>query len=215
VLHDGDRDAIDGVVRRVDGIVALHEQIKLYVTELTRESLDESESRRCTDIITFTTNLEHIGDIIDKNLMELAQKRARGRLRFSDQGWSEISLLHQRVLGNLQLGLTVFVSEDPAIARRLLAEKVEIRRLEREAADGHLERLKAGLVESIETSALHLDVLRDLKRIHSHIVAVAYPILERTGELAQTRLVTAGGDVGPHPAEANGGTARPAVADRS
>ncbi len=215
VLHDGDRDAIDGVVRRDDAVDALHEQIKFYVTDLRREALDESESRRCTDIITFTTNLEHIGDIIDKNLMELAQKRARGRLRFSDQGWSEISLLHQRVLGNLQLGLTVFVSEDPAIARRLLAEKVEIRRLEREAADGHLERLKAGLVESIETSALHLDVLRDLKRIHSHIVAVAYPILERTGELAQTRLVTAGGDVGPHPAEANGGTARPAVADRS
>ncbi|MGH6720449.1 MAG: Na/Pi cotransporter family protein [Alphaproteobacteria bacterium] len=213
VLYDGDRGAIDDVIQRDDAVDALHEQIKLYVTELRREALDEPESRRCTEIITFTTNLEHIGDIIDMNLMELAQKRARARLRFSDQGWSEIRALHQRVLGNLQLALTVFVSEDPAVARLLLAEKVEVRRLEREAADGHLERLKAGLVESIETSALHLDVLRDLKRIHSHIVAVAYPVLERTGELAATRLVKASGGV--LGAGAAGGDMRPAVTDPS
>ncbi|MEX2648963.1 MAG: Na/Pi cotransporter family protein [Alphaproteobacteria bacterium] len=193
-LRAGDRHVIDEIIRRDDVVDALHEQIKLYVTELRRETLDEAESRRCTEIITFTTNLEHIGDIIDKNLMELAVKRAKGRLRFSDQGWAEISALHQHVLGNLQLALTVFVSDDAVVARRLLAEKVEVRRLEREAYEGHLERLKAGMVESIETSALHLDVLRDLKRIHSHIVAVAYPILERTGELASSRLLAAPND---------------------
>jgi phosphate:Na+ symporter len=43
-------------------------------------------------------------------------------------------------------------------------------------------------VESVETSTLHLDVLRDLKRINSHIAAAAYPVLERLGELLPSRL---------------------------
>ncbi|MBM3584425.1 MAG: Na/Pi cotransporter family protein [Alphaproteobacteria bacterium] len=188
-LRGADRGQIEAITARDDVVDALHEQIKLYVTALRREALDDAESRRCTEIITFTTNLEHIGDIIDKNLMELATKKARGRLRFSDEGFAEINALHARVLDNLQLALAVFVSDDAEIARRLLSEKVEVRRLERTASDNHMERLKAGLVESIETSAVHLDVLRDLKRIHSHIVAVAYPILERTGELAASRLL--------------------------
>jgi hypothetical protein len=40
-----------------------------------------------------------------------------------------------------------------------------------------------GRPESIETSSLHLDILRDLKRIHSHICSAAYPVLEAMGEL--------------------------------
>ena len=185
----GDRGLIENITRRDDVVDALHEQIKLYVTGLSREPLDADESRRCTEIITFTTNLEHIGDIIDKNLMELAMKKSRNRLKFSDEGLSEIAELHGRVLANLQLALTVFMSNDVQVARTLLNEKSKFRALEMHASEAHLARLKAGLIESIETSALHLDVLRDLKRIHSHIVAVAYPILERKGELATTRLI--------------------------
>jgi phosphate:Na+ symporter len=194
-LRSGDRETIEAISRRDDVVDALHEQIKMYVTGLSREPLDPDESRRCTEIITFTTNLEHIGDIIDKNLMELAIKRARNRLRFSDVGFAEIAALHERVLANLQLALTVFMSNDVAIARQLLNEKAKLRDMEMQASESHLARLKAGLIESIETSALHLDVLRDLKRIHSHIVAVAYPILERAGELAATRLLV---DHAPH-----------------
>ena len=52
------------------------------------------------------------------------------------------------------------------------------------------------LPETLATSSLHLDVVRDLKRIHSHIAAVAYPILERAGELRSSRLRTAPAEPG-------------------
>jgi hypothetical protein len=44
--------------------------------------------------------------------------------------------------------------------------------------------------ETTETSALHLDALRDLKSVNKHIVAAtaAYPVLESKGELLATRL---------------------------
>ena len=176
-------------IERMDNIVdRLHEAIKLYVTEITRESLDGPNGRRAMEIIAFSINLEHIGDIIDKNLMELASKKIRNRLKFSEEGAGEIGALHQRVLDNLKLALGVFMSGEVAIARQLLREKVQIREAERAAAESHFARLRQGRPESIETSSLHLDVLRDLKRIHSHICSVAYPVLEAAGELQSTRL---------------------------
>jgi phosphate:Na+ symporter len=179
-------------VERMDNVVdRLHEAIKLYVTEVTRVNLDEAEGRRATDIITFTTNLEHIGDIIDKNLMELAAKKIKNKRRFSEDGAAELTALHRRVLDNLKLALGVFISGDVKIARLLLDEKVAIRDAERSAAENHLARLREGRIESIDSSSLHLDVLRDLKRIHSHICAVAYPILDAAGELAPSRLKSA------------------------
>jgi len=189
-LLTDDRKLVGDVERMDNAVDRLHEAIKLYVTEVTRVNLDEAEGRRATDIITFTTNLEHIGDIIDKNLMELAGKKIKNKRRFSADGAAELTALHRRVLDNLKLALGVFISGDVKIARQLLDEKVAIRDAERAAAENHLARLREGRIESIDTSSLHLDVLRDLKRIHSHICAVAYPILEAAGELAPSRLIS-------------------------
>jgi phosphate:Na+ symporter len=80
------------------------------------------------------------------------------------------------------------MSGDVTIARQLLTEKAALRAAELAAAESHLARLREGRPESIESSSLHLDVLRDLKRIHSHICSVAYPVLERAGELQASRL---------------------------
>jgi phosphate:Na+ symporter len=185
-----DRKLVGEIERMDNAVDRLHEAIKLYVTRLTRESLDDRDGRRAMEIISFAINLEHIGDIIDKNLMELAAKKIKHKLKFSTEGAAELRELHGRVLGNLKLALGVFISGDAKIARMLLEEKVAIREAERTAAEHHLARLRDGRPESIETSSLHLDVLRDLKRIHSHICAAAYPVLEATGELQPTRLRT-------------------------
>jgi phosphate:Na+ symporter len=176
-------------VSRMDNIVdKLDKAVKLYVTRLTRESLDERDGHRAMEIIAFSINLEHIGDIIDKNLMELAQKKIKRKLAFSKQGASELEAFHQEVMSNLNLAFSVFMSGDVKTARRLIAEKATLRTAELAAAESHLERLRERRPESIESSSLHLDVLRDLKRIHAHICSAAYPVLEAAGELQATRL---------------------------
>jgi phosphate:Na+ symporter len=188
VLRRGDPQRLRWVAARDDYVDRLHEAIKLFVTDVSREPLSAEESRRAAEILSFTTNLEHIGDIVDKNLLELADKKIRHQLRFSEAGWSEIQALHGRVLSNLQMALGVFMSRDVGIARNLIDEKVAVREAERQAAENHLARLRAGRRESIDSSALHLDVLRDLKRIHSHICGVAFPILDEAGQLHRSRL---------------------------
>jgi phosphate:Na+ symporter len=204
-LHMGDfvermlRESIDALmtddrklvsaIERMDNVVdKLHEAVKLYVTQITRESLDDREGRRAMEIIAFAINLEHIGDIIDKNLMELATKKIKNRLKFSNEGAAELQKFHRRVLDNLKLALGVFISGDVKIARQLVAEKVAIREAEQLAADNHFLRLREGLPATVETSSLHLDILRDLKRIHSHICSAAYPVLEEADALQPSRL---------------------------
>jgi phosphate:Na+ symporter len=176
-------------VSRMDNIVdRLDEAIKLYVTKVTRESLDDRDGRRAMEIISFSINLEHIGDIIDKNLMELAVKKIKHKYEFSKEGASELEAFHKRIIDNLKLAFSVFINDNVKVARTLIGEKTQLRTAELACADSHLARLREGRPESIETSSLHLDVLRDLKRIHSHICSVAYPVLDAAGELHPNRL---------------------------
>jgi phosphate:Na+ symporter len=187
-LMTDDRKLASEICRMDDAADKLEEAIKLYVTKLTRESLDEKDARRAMEIISFSINLEHMGDIIDKNLMELAVKKIKHRLRFSPEGAAELAAFHARVCESLTLAFGVFMSGDAKLARRLIQEKAELREAELQAAESHLARLRAGRLASIETSSLHLDVLRDLKRVHSHICSVAYPVLDSLGALQPHRL---------------------------
>lgn len=172
-----------------DTVDRLHEAIKLYLTKLNNEELDAPESARCVEILNFTTNLEHIGDIIDKNLMELASKKIKNHTAFSTDGMAELESFHTRIVANLDLAMNVFASGDIELARQLLRQKAQVRELERKYIENHYERVGARRPESITSSSLHLDVLRDLKRINSHLTSAAYSILERAGELSESRLV--------------------------
>ncbi|HVZ14172.1 MAG TPA: Na/Pi cotransporter family protein [Bauldia sp.] len=176
-LMTNNRALVAEASRTDDAVDKLDEAIKLYVTKLTRRSLDEREARRAMEIISFSINLEAAGDIIDKNLTELAAKKIKRKLQFSPEGATEIAAFHRRIVESLRIGLSVFMSGDAVAAKKLIAEKAELRNAELAAAEHHIERLREGRRESMETTSLHLDVLRDLKRVHSHIVSVAYPAL--------------------------------------
>ncbi|MBL8808403.1 MAG: Na/Pi cotransporter family protein [Rhodospirillales bacterium] len=188
VFKTDDRKLADEIVKRDDVVDRLCEDVKHYLLRISPEAMGEKDQRRAMEILQFATNLEHAGDIVDKNLIELAIKKMKNRLRFSEEGMAEIEALHVALLDTLRLALAVFMQGDARMARQMIAEKVEFRERERRAAERHIERLRGRNPDTIETSSLHLDVLRDLKRIHSHFVAVAYPLLEAEGALRESRL---------------------------
>jgi phosphate:Na+ symporter len=195
MLHDvlpaiegNDPKLVKEIEKADDAIDRLYEAIKLYLVEASKSEMSDEESRRFVEILTFTTNLEHIGDIIDKNLAELAAKKIRKQLSFSPEGLEEIRAFHARVTETMRLSFNVFATRDVGLARRLFADKGAVRAAERDATENHFVRLKDGRPETLETSAIHIDIIRDLKRIHGHLTATAYPLLEAEGELAETRL---------------------------
>lgn len=186
-MMTNDKSLVDQVSRMDDSVDGLDEAIKLYLTKLTRGSLDEREGHRAMEIIAFAINLEHIGDIVDKNLSELATKKIRRRFQFSPEGADELLAFHKRVMDSLRIAFGIFMSGNADEARGLIAEKVALRNFELAATERHLDRLREGRLETVETTSLHLDVLRDLRRIHSHICSVAYPVLDAAGQLPALR----------------------------
>jgi phosphate:Na+ symporter len=184
----GDRKQV-GATKGIDDVLdRLCREIKIYLTALDPESLDDADNRRLSEILSFVTNLEHAGDIVVKGLVAVAAKRLKRGLAFSAEGQAEIRAMLERLAGNVSAAAAVFMTEDPRAARRLLAEEAVFRDLEAQATETHFARIRAGRVESVETSALHLDVLRDLKRINGHLTAAADSVLDRMGELLPSRL---------------------------
>ena len=190
VLQTNDRDLAQKLRKMDDVVDELYTAVKLYLTQVPRGALDDRESRRWADIVSFTINLEQVGDIIERILADIEDRKIDKARSFSEAGMMEICDMHGRLVANLRLATSVFLNGDQKSAQELLAQKVLVRDLERAYADSHLKRLAGNTIESIETSSLHLDLISDMRRINSHFCSVAYPILEQAGVLARTRLMT-------------------------
>jgi phosphate:Na+ symporter len=188
VMRNNDLELAEQLRKLDDTVDELYSAIKFYLTQISREALSERESRRWTDIVSFTINMEQIGDIIERVLQDIEDKKIRKNRSLSDAGMAEICHLHEALMANLRLGMSVFLDGHVRDAKKLLEEKARFRDLEHEYAASHIARLQDNTAQSIETSSLHLDLISDLKRINSHICSIAYPILDSAGVLAQTRL---------------------------
>lgn len=189
VIKDDDLRLSENLRKLDDKVDDLYTAIKYYLTKVSRNALDESESRRWSDIVAFTINMEQIADIIERVLLDIEDKKIKKNRNFSEAGMSEICDLHTRLLANLRLAMSVFLNGSIRDAKRLLEEKTRFRELERAYAGTHIDRLSDNTLQSIETSSLHLDLISELKRINSHICSIAYPILDSAGVLAPSRLV--------------------------
>lgn len=180
-FRGGGMEQIQQIQNTDDQVDLLDSEIKMYLAKLTQSTLTEQQSKREMELLTFTDNLEHIGDVIDKNLMDLAKKKLINNLAFSEAGFAEIVSFHRMVVENFELAVSVFTMRDVELAIKLVRHKVRISELEREYRQAHINRLHLGFRESIETSSIHLDILSNLQRINSLLTDIAHPIVEGTG----------------------------------
>jgi phosphate:Na+ symporter len=188
-LEKADRSRIQETRRLDDILDKLNTAIKAYLTSIDHEELSAADHRRVTQILAFSTNLEQAGDVIDKGLLSITLKSVKRGVAFSKEGRSELLTLVDRVASNLRAAAALFMTDDERAARLLVTEKETFRQIEAQATAAHFERLRSGRADTAETSSLHLDALRDLKRMNAHLVAAAaYPVLEAKGELLPNRL---------------------------
>jgi len=166
----------------------------MYLARVSREELNEKEVRRWTNIVTLTINLEQAGDIIERIVKGIESKKIALQRSFSAAGMKEVSEMHARLVSSLQLGLSVFIDGDLKSAQKLLAEKEAFRDLERAYSKTHLTRLAGETQQSIETSSLHLDLISDMRRMHSLFCSTAYSVLDEAGMLRRSRM-----DIGEDP----------------
>ena len=188
-LLTNNRRLIQETRNRDDVLDSLNTAIKKYLTSIETDSLSEDDQRRLNQILVFAMNLEQAGDVIDRNLLPHVSKRLKRGL-ISGSTDSELARLMDRLVDNLRTAASLFMTADMRVARKLAEEKIAFRRAEHDAVSAHFEVMRNDQAGQGMQSALHLDLLRDMKLINSLIVAAAaYPVLDRSGELLPTRLV--------------------------
>jgi phosphate:Na+ symporter len=187
-MRTGDKALIKRVEHTDDVVDDFHGAIIHYLTELSREPLEDEDSRRCANNMTFSTNLEHVGDIIVLNLGELARTTIKKNVRFAEEDLADLDRLSNQIRESMRLSFGVFISGDIEGARRLLAEKTAYRDMELAAVEAHMARIRDGQSQLGDASSIYLDLLRDLRRINSHLTSAAYPILDSAGQLRSSRL---------------------------
>lgn len=182
---------IDAAKKEVDD---LHLETKLYIAQIQKNKLTDKQSRRVMELAKVAGHFAEAGDLVSSSLVDLARKLSIEGLSFSNAGNREIVEFHDRVVANLQLSLNVLLSADPDSARQLVEEKDMIRTEEQRLQKRHIKRLRKGNMASIETTNLHQEALRTLKQINASFAYIAYPIVEDTGDLLSSRLLTREGD---------------------
>jgi len=180
--------------KRIDDTLdGLNTAIKEYLAAFDPESMSNGDNKRLLEILTFATNIEHAGDVLDRDILGIVSRQLKRGQMLSKEGKAEVLGMIERLCRNLRSSTAVFMTEDARTARLLADEKEAFRDLEAAATQAHFTRLRTGNGTTAETSSLHLDLVRDLKRVNAHLVAAAaYPVLKEQGELLRSRVRTEG-----------------------
>lgn len=189
LYRDNDLDRIRAVQALDKDVNACLAGIREFVAAMPTEEFGRDATKTARDLMEYAIRLETAGDVVAKRLCVLARDMQGTQAQFSADGWSELTRLHESILSNLKLSSNILVSDDLESARILSLEKTEVKQAERRSRKRHLKRLQTGMVDSFETSDIHLETLRALREFNSHIAAVAYPLLYKHGQLLETRLI--------------------------
>jgi phosphate:Na+ symporter len=158
-------------------IDVLNREIKLYLVRLTDEPLGDVQNARVVNLIALVSDIENIGDVIDKNVLELARKKSNLKLSFSDEGWQDVQEFHKLVVDNFSMALSAFSLSNLELAKMVVENKQKIRILEVKLREAHIHRLHRKMQDSLNTSNIHMDLLSAYRRVNSYVCNLVYPVL--------------------------------------
>lgn len=173
-----DPEALKELTRSGKALDRLQEALKAYLTQLGTDGLSGSDAQRHGHVLDFAVNLGHAGDIIEHSLTDAATRKAKRGLVLAADDETDLRAFHGRVLSNLALATATFMTEDTRSAQTLLDAKRQLNAMERTTGRRHLGRLETRQLEHMEASTLYLAILRDLRRVNSHVSTIAYDVLD-------------------------------------
>jgi phosphate:Na+ symporter len=173
-----DTKAANDILQQDNMVDYLQRQTAEYLTRLAGGNLSLQQSEHAVQLLHVSTELEHIGDVIEKNMVALLIKKAEGNITFSEEGREELVEYHRRVLESYDHAIQAFDNEDIPLAHAVTTAKPELVQLEQVYRRTHYDRLSRELQASIESSQIHLDLIDYLRRVNSYAESIARTVLE-------------------------------------
>ncbi len=184
IFEKNNIELLDNMNRKEDYLDVLYKSITDYLTNIMRQPLSRNEFYRSMSYMHIVNDLEHIGDIIEKDIAYIASCKITRGCRFSDAGWEEIKNMHGQLCNLMRMANVALVSNDVQLAGKVINQQPGLTRMERQLRAQHFHRLKEGAAFTVSTSALHLDLINSFLRISEHVRNICHEIIaQANGDL--------------------------------
>ncbi len=165
LFGSGEQKEIESLKAMDQVVDYLNRGIKLYLTKLSQNEMTPEQVQKEFELLLRTNDLENIGDIVDKNILELVRKSKKKGYSFSREGWREITSFHAKVVECLRLSTAYFTSGGRTLYAKIIIQHQQIEDMMLDLSEQHVQRLHKGVKETLDTTSVHLDLLGYLKRI--------------------------------------------------
>ncbi|MEX0774017.1 MAG: Na/Pi cotransporter family protein [Balneolales bacterium] len=165
-----------------DRIDDMNIAITEYLSRMSEEALSPQDARLQFALLNFTSELEAIGDIIDKNLCHQLIKEVEGALVLVETDHDNLEELYQKVLNRFEMAISILAGRDEQLAREMHAGKEQLNEWCREVQKEHYAKLNAGDIVSLESSSYFIDMMNSLRRVSSHLTSIAYSFIPKNDQ---------------------------------
>ncbi len=167
-----DSNLIESILKMENMIDHHTVETRQYLIQVLRHPLSRKEFNKCLRLINTVNELETIGDIIEKNVLYLAESKKINNSEFSEAGKRELDLLHRKLYELANVVNNVILTNDTAMTHTALSLYEEITDLEFRSRIAHIQRLSRGISESENTSTIHLDLINAYLKISQHLAHI-------------------------------------------
>jgi phosphate:Na+ symporter len=192
LLRSGDTAQAAGIAANDKATRQLGGAIRSYLVAIGGEQTldDRREGDKGQEILAAVINFEHIADIVANSLADFAVKELKRGQLLTQEEIAIVTRMHGELVESHKLALAVFLRGDPGASQQLVSRKRQFLQMEADATALSVRVLRdaaaAGLAAgsdsvglAAEESGLLLRIVRDLRRVHSHLASFAYPVLRR------------------------------------
>lgn len=172
-----DTQALTHIAQMDDQVDLLESEIVGYLGKIQQGSLSESESKVYLDLMSATSNLESIGDVIETDIIGLANQIIDQNVKVSETMWLMLSELGQVVTKGLEFTIEAVRDDNQNIAQEVVALKEEVDRRIADALAHQARKLSEEDRSRITIFRLEMELLEALKRVHTLSKRIARSVL--------------------------------------
>ncbi len=162
---------------RDDRVDELHGAIKRYLSQLSGEAMTPRDARFQLSLLNFASELESLGDTVDKSLCGAAIRCARDKPFLAPEDLADLQALYERVRRRMEQMVSALTTRDRALARGFLQEGEELEKWCVEAEKRHFQRLDGKDRAMTASTEGFLQMLNVLRRISGQLSALGHTFL--------------------------------------
>lgn len=165
------------VQKHDDRVDELNASIKGYLSHIPADAMTPRDSQLQFGLLNFSSQLESIGDVIDKAVCGAVLAHSRENVKFSAEDQTDLDALYQKVMRRFDTAISVLATRDRELAKQFLQEGDELKEWCITAQKRHYARLATTDPAAMLASTRFLDAFNVLRRISGLLNTIGHTFL--------------------------------------